>query len=152
MNNIPLVVSILGVLLILMSIRLNSVIKSKSVCLKSNSIQIANNLISVVGIVLFGISFVYFYNQVNSNSMLYLILILSIVSVLLFAFVSKELKKCNASLSNLDSGIVLCVFVSIIAEFILIGKKLYDNKQQLPSLRASSPNRASYVDPFGLDF
>jgi hypothetical protein len=83
--------------------------------------------------------------------MLYLFLILSIVSVVLFAFVSKELKKCNTSLSNFDSGIVLCVFVGIIAEFILIGKKLYDNKQQLPSLRASSPNRASYVDPFGLD-
>lgn len=179
--------SVLGLFLAVTSLRLSSVIQGNSVCAQSNTLQNANRGILVVGIVLFMSSFGYLLCKSNcsgnlsssstsSDNMMYMVfnLMLGIVVIVLFSIVSSELNKCNASVSKTDSsmvmgGLIIGVAVTVLS-LGLMGKKLYDNREQASiamsqmkinalaraqnlsnKLTASSPDRSSYVDPFGLD-
>jgi len=188
LNNTLLAVllSVLGLFLVVTSLRLSSVIQGNSVCAQSNNLQNANRGILVVGIVLFMSSVGFLLCQrscpdnlsssTSSNNMMYMSfnLALGIVVIVLFSLVSSELNKCNASVSKTDSGMVMGGLIIGVAVTVLslglMGKKLYENREQASiamsqmkinalsraqnlsnKLTASSPNRASYVDPFGLD-
>ena len=178
LNNtfLAVLLSVLGLFLVVTSLHLTNVIQGNSVCVKSNILENANRGILVVGIVLFMSSAGYllckqncsdnFSSSTSSDNMMYMgfNLMLGIVVIVLFSIVSSELNKCNASVSKTDSGMVmggLIVGVGVtVLSLGLIGKKLYDNREQASivisqlkskSLTASSPNRSSYVDPFGLD-
>ena len=178
LNNtfLAVLLSVLGLFLVVTSLHLTNVIQGNSVCVKSNILENANRGILVVGIVLFMSSAGYllckqncsdnFSSSTSSDNMMYMgfNLTLGIVVIVLFSIVSSELNKCNASVSKTDTAMVmggLIVGVGVtVSSLGLIGKKLYDNREQASivisqlkskSLTASSPNRSSYVDPFGLD-
>ena len=206
LNNtfLAVLLSVLGLFLVVTSLRLSSVIQGNSVCTQSNTLQNANRGILVVGLVLFISSFGYLLycrncanlsSSISSDSMMYMSfnLMLGIVVIVLFSIVSSELNKCNASVSKSDSGLVIGgIIVGVAATLLslgMIGKKLYENRDQatanllqmrdkasvnlaqmrdkasanlaqmkdkasanLAQMKSnSSPDRSSYVDPFGLD-
>ena len=180
LNNtfLAVLLSVLGLFLVVTSLRLTNVIQGNSVCAQSNILENANRGILVVGIVLFMSSVGYllckkncsdnFSSSTSSDNMMYMgfNLTLGIVVIVLFSIVSSELNKCNASVSKSDSamvmgGLIIGVAVTVLS-LGLMGKKLYENREQASiaisqlkskaqNLTASSPNRSSYIDPFGLD-
>ena len=141
--NIPLF--ILSILIVIISVRLNGIIKENSACLNSDTLKNVNSAIFVVGILLFIVSV-----GIKNENPIYS-LILGIIVIVLFSLASSILNKCKVSLSSFDSTMILCVFIGSIVMSILSGKKIYDNRLSIGLPRESSPNRQSYVDPFGLD-
>jgi|LakMenE01Jun11ns_1017448.scaffolds.fasta_scaffold9951725_7 hypothetical protein len=170
------VLAVLGIFLTVVSLHLSSVIQTSSVCEQENSLANSNRIVLIIGIVLFMSSLGYLKcNQSLHSSTSDIVfasfnLALGIVIIVLFAIISSELKKCNATLSSLDSlfidvGIIIGVVSTSLSLFIL-GKKLYDNREVVKQkFKSSSPYRlpedyivdkhmespVKYMDPFGYD-
>ena len=168
--------AVIGLFLTVVSLHLSSVIQTSSVCEQENSLANSNRIVLIIGIVLFMSSLGYLKcNQSlvsNTSDIVFASfnLALGIVIIVLFAIISSELKKCNATLSVFDSllvdiGIVVGVVSTSLSLFI-IGKKLYDNREVVKQkLKSSSPYRlpeghqmlkymdspVKYMDPFGYD-
>ena len=184
LNNsfLSVVLAVLGIFLTVVSLRLNTVVQSNSVCEQQTSLANANRGVLVLGIVLFMSSVGYLLCKRNcpaglsvplsTSDVMFLSfnLLLGIVIMGLFSIVSHELKKCNAVLHGTDSHLVnagvAIGFVSTALSLLVLGKKLYDNREKA-SLRLSnaleraknlvseSPLRSKssvqYMDPFGYD-
>jgi hypothetical protein len=164
------VLAVLGLFLTVVSLHLSSVIQTSSVCEQENSLANSNRIVLIIGIVLFMSSLGYLKcNQSldsNTSDIVFASfnLALGIVIIVLFAIISSELKKCNATLSSLDSlfidvGIIIGV-VSTSLSLLILGKKIYDNREVVKQkFKSSSPYRlpehmdspVKYMDPFGYD-
>ena len=152
------VLGVLGLFLTLVSFKLSSAIQKSSKCVQQNKLANANRGILVVGIVLFMSSVGYILCKRNCSSesspestseLMYLSfnLVLGIVIIVLFSIVSSELKKCGAVLSKSDSALVTFGILIGVASTVLsigfLGKKLYDNRKELPGQLSQMKTDAS---------
>lgn len=181
MNNslLSVVLAVLGLFLTAVSLRLSSVIQSKSECLQKASLNNVNRLILIVGIVLFMSAVGYLLckrscsgslsveSSISDVMFLGFNLVLGIVIIVLFSMMASLLNNCNAQLSGFDSRLVVFgIIIGVIStgsSLMFFGKRLYDNKAQVSGKmqnmlsRSSSPARSNmnspvrYMDPFGYD-
>ena len=144
LNNkfLAMVVMALGLFLTVVSLRLSSIIESKTDCLKKTSLLNSNRVVLMLGILMFSSSGAYLLCKMNctgevkgsASEMMYVgfNLVLGIVIMVLFSIIHSQLKSCDPSLSKADSSLVvggiLIGVASVLLSLFVLGKKLYANR------------------------
>ena len=150
--------SVLGLFLTVVSLRLSGVIQENNSCIQQHALHNANRGILIIGLILFMSSVGYLLCKNNcsdlsvassTSDVMYFSfnLVLGIIIIVLFSIVSSELNKCNTSLKKTDSSLILAGLLIGICATVLslgfLGKKLYDNRANASSNLAQMKENAS---------
>jgi|LakMenE18May11ns_1017448.scaffolds.fasta_scaffold9943449_4 hypothetical protein len=150
--------SVLGLFLTVVSLRLSGVIQENNSCIQQHALHNANRGILIIGLILFMSSVGYLLCKNNcsdlsvassTSDVMYFSfnLVLGIIIIVLFSIVSSELNKCNTSLKKTDSSLILAGLLIGICATVLslgfLGKKLYDNRDNASSNLAQMKESAS---------